>query len=100
MKPITQKTLRGADWQRVYAYDGATLSFVIFICDALPGMTIAKEKRRGKTYTVYTVFGKRTDSLIQATRLWNVKAHEHVKSGRQAAGSPQSLRPTRRETGV
>ena len=78
MKQISQKTLRDATWQCVYTYSGKTLSFVIFACDALPGITIAHERTKGyaKAKTVYTVNKKRTESPSQAVKLWNEQARK------------------------
>src|SRR5580693_2068697 len=102
MKPISQKILRDAAWQCVYTYSGKTLSFVIFACDALPGITIAHERAKGyaKAKTIYTVNRKRTESPSQAVRIYNAQAREQANLGRPAAGSVESLGSARGTTGV
>lgn len=88
--PISNKTLRDAEWKSVYRYIGATTGFETYACDALPGITITHNKVGSKrTTTIYRVHGKTTDSPIQAVRLYNEEEKRRA-GGYQAAGSPKS----------
>lgn len=91
MKQITQKMLRDAVWAEVYAYGSDTLNFEIWASDQFPKLTITYDYTRGKrSRTTYTVHGRKTDSIIQAVRIYNEEA-KRVNGGRSTAGSPKSV---------
>lgn len=108
---ITARALRQAEWKPVYTYARSpAFAFTTYACDALPGLTITKERhgvKRVKTNTVYKFNGRRTDSPTQIVRYWN----EHAKAsktrkpgepvGRPAAGrAEQAGRSDPKESGL
>lgn len=70
---ITVRQLRGANFIQVYSYDGTSTSFVTFACDAIPGLTLTHEKRKGskKIVITYQCHGRKTDSPSQAVKFYN-----------------------------
>ena len=94
MKPISQKTLRDAEWKPIYSYSSPTAKFVTFGSDAVPGVTITHENKppTAKTRTYYTVHGKRVDGPIQAVRDYNAK-NKQANGGRSVADGVEPAGP-------
>lgn len=91
MDQITARTLRNVEWKPVYEYAGV-ISFTIYASDALPGLTITKERRgKRKVNTIYKFDGRRTDSPTQVVKYYNDKARKaKTDGGRPPAGSAKS----------
>lgn len=77
MRSITAKMLRDAEWLPVYTYvgSGKSASFRVFGCH-IPNITIVHDyltkcNNSRKVKISYRVFGRTTDSPIQAVRLYN-----------------------------
>lgn len=105
MKPISTKTLRDVTWRQVYKYDGRGMRFVTFAADDVPGLTITHERALvnerpvGKVKTTYSVRypdgARRTDSPIQAVRLYNEQARAQATGDQSKPGSVGALRAVR-----
>lgn len=110
MEQITARTLRNVEWKQVYNYEGTpgkgfrSYGFTVYASDALPGLTITKERRgmkRVKTTTLYKFDGRKTDSPTQVVKYYNEKARKaKADGGRPAAGSLKSTGRPRGDAGV
>lgn len=86
MEQITARTLRNVEWKPVYTYDNGrnSYTFTTYACDALPGVTITKERRgtkRVKINTIYQFENRKTDSPTQLVKYWNDKVKRGKTNG-------------------
>lgn len=101
MEQITARALRTVEWKQVYTYESRPgYGFTTYASDALPGLTITKDRRGKRLTTSYKFNGRKTDSPTQVVRFYNEEAKKRKGLGRPAAGSPKSAGRTSGDAGI
>lgn len=101
---ITIKQFRAMTWKKVYEYAGKVNHFETYSCEALPGVTITHDFKKGKpTRITYAVGKRRTESPSQLVKWINaIERQEEIRrrqgiadvgnSFKKAEGKQSSLR--------